>query len=59
MYARSTAIRGNPQALDEGARWVRDEVLPVLQEMDGFVGLSMLGERETGRSINTSGWRDE
>jgi quinol monooxygenase YgiN len=59
MYARSTTIRGVPQALDEGARWVRDEVLPVLQEMDGFVGLSMLGERETGRSIITSAWRDE
>jgi heme-degrading monooxygenase HmoA len=59
MYARSTIIRGNPQALDDGVAYLRDEVLPQLQEMDGFVGLSMLAQRDTGRCIATSAWADE
>ena len=59
MYARSTTIRGNPGAVDDGAAYLRDEVLPQLQEMDGFVGLSMLAQRDTGRCIATSAWADE
>ncbi|MGY1620241.1 antibiotic biosynthesis monooxygenase [Geodermatophilus sp. SYSU D00691] len=59
MHARSTTIRGNPGAAHEGTAYLRDKALPVLQDMDGFVGLSMLVERETGRFIMTSAWEDE
>ncbi len=59
MYARSTTIRGNSQSVDDGIVYIRDEVLPVMQDMDGFVGLSMLVDRETGRCIMTSAWADE
>jgi heme-degrading monooxygenase HmoA len=58
MYARSTTIQGNPQALDEGISYVRDEVMPLVQGMDGCIGLSMLADRETGRCIVTTAWRD-
>ncbi|MGY1636623.1 antibiotic biosynthesis monooxygenase [Geodermatophilus sp. SYSU D00742] len=58
MYARSTTIHGNPQAMDEGIAYVRDEVMPMVQQMDGCVGLSMLADRETGRAIVTTSWRD-
>jgi quinol monooxygenase YgiN len=58
MYARSTTIHGNPQALDEGIAYVRDEVMPMVQQMDGCVGLSMLADRETGHCIVTTSWRD-
>ena len=59
MYARSTTIRGNPQSLDEGIAYVRDEVMPFVQEMDGCIGLSMLADRDTGRCIVTTAWADE
>ncbi|MGY1813384.1 antibiotic biosynthesis monooxygenase [Blastococcus sp. SYSU D00820] len=59
MYARSTTIRGNPQALDEGIAMVRDEVMPMVQGMSGCVGLSMLADREAGRCIVTTAWADE
>jgi len=59
MYARSNTIMGNPQAMDEGITYVRDEVLPLLSGMDGFVGLSMLCERDTGRCIVTSAWESQ
>jgi quinol monooxygenase YgiN len=59
MYARSTTIHADRQSLDEGIAYVRDEVMPTVQAMDGCVGLSMLANRETGHCIITTSWRDE
>jgi quinol monooxygenase YgiN len=59
MYARSTTIHGDPMKLDDGITYVREEVMQALQQMPGCIGLSMLCERETGRCIVTSAWRDE
>jgi quinol monooxygenase YgiN len=58
MYARSTTVRGNPQKLDAGIRYVHDKVMPAVQQMDGCVGLSMLVDRDTGRCIVTTAWAD-
>ena len=46
MYARSTTVRGNPQAMDDGIAYVRDTVMPAVRQMDGCVGLSMLADRD-------------
>ena len=59
MYARSTTIRGNPGSLDDAIAYMRDEVWPAMQDMDGCVGLSMMCDRETGRCIATSAWADQ
>jgi heme-degrading monooxygenase HmoA len=59
MYARSTTVRGDPRRIDDGIAEVRDTVMPLVQGMDGFVGLSMLADRETGRCIVTSAWETE
>jgi hypothetical protein len=58
MYARSTTVRGNPDAVDEGIAYVRDTVMPAVQQMDGCVGLSMLADRTSGRCIVTTAWAD-
>ncbi|SNS89729.1 Antibiotic biosynthesis monooxygenase [Geodermatophilus pulveris] len=58
MYARSTTISGDPQALDRGIAYVRDEVMPAVQDMAGCLGLSMLADRGSGRCIVTTSWRD-
>ncbi len=58
MYARSTTIRGNPQSVDRGTDYVRDEVMPAVRGMDGCIGLSMLADRESGMCIVTTSWRD-
>ncbi|MCW2598275.1 MAG: hypothetical protein JWM02_104 [Frankiales bacterium] len=59
MYARSTTIQADPNRLDEGIAYVRDDVMPTLSGMDGCVGLSMIVDRTSGRSITTTAWRDE
>ena len=59
MYARSTTVRGNSQALDDATVYLRDKVMPAVQGLAGFVGLSMLSDRETGRCIATTAWESE
>jgi heme-degrading monooxygenase HmoA len=59
MYARSTTVRGNPQNMDDGIAYVRDEVMPMVQQMDGCIGLSMLCDRTSGRCIVTTAWATE
>ncbi|WP_329480808.1 antibiotic biosynthesis monooxygenase [Kribbella sp. NBC_01484] len=57
MYARSTTIHAAPGSLDAGIAQVRDEVMPMLLELDGCIGVSMMADRESGRCITTSAWR--
>ena len=59
MYARTTTISADPQRLHEGVADVRDNVMPAVAEMPGYTGLSMLCDRDSGRCIVTTGWRDE
>lgn len=58
MFSRSMTIHGNPAALDEGIAYIRDDAMPRLLAMDGCVGLSMLADRVSGRSIVSTAWRD-
>ncbi len=56
MYARSTTLRGRPASVDAGTAYFRDEVLPALQDVDGFVGASLIVDRDTGLCIVTASW---
>ena len=59
MYARSNTARGDPRRMDDAIAYIRDEVLPAVRAMDGNVGLSMLCDHDSGRSIVTSAWESE
>jgi heme-degrading monooxygenase HmoA len=59
MFARSTTFRGRPEAVDAGIALVRDEIMPAIQAMYGYRGLSMLVDRDSGRCIVTTGWDSE
>ncbi|WP_448616226.1 antibiotic biosynthesis monooxygenase [Modestobacter sp. URMC 112] len=56
MYARTTTVHADPQRVDEGIRYIRDEVMPAVQSMPGCMGLSMLCDRDSGRCIVTTSW---
>jgi heme-degrading monooxygenase HmoA len=59
VFARSTTIQADQSSIDAGVAHVRDEVLPALKRLDGFIGLSMMVDRESGRCIATSAWQNE
>ena len=59
MYARSTTMHVDPQAVDRLIGYVRDEMMPMVEAMPGYVGISLLCDRETGRCIGTTTWDTE
>ncbi len=59
MYARSTTVQADPQRIDRGIAYIRDEVMPAVQSMPGCMGLSMLCDRDSGRCIVTTSWDSE
>lgn len=58
MYARSTSFHGDPHRIDDAVHYMRDKAMPALMGMDGYVGISMLADRESGRCIITSSFED-
>jgi quinol monooxygenase YgiN len=59
VYARSTTFHGKPDKIDAGIKFVKDEVAPQLDQIEGCRGLSLLVDRETGQCIATSSWGSE
>jgi heme-degrading monooxygenase HmoA len=59
MYARSTTIQAQTSSIDDGIAHVRDTVMGALEGLDGFIGLSLLVDRQSGRCIATSAWETE
>lgn len=58
MYARSTTFEASPDRIDAGTAYFCDEVMPALSTMDGYIGMSLLAHRESGRCILTTAWED-
>ncbi len=58
MYARSTGFHGDPHRIDDAVHYVRDRAMPALLGMDGYIGISMLADRGSGRCIVTSSFED-
>ena len=54
MYARSTTFQGMPGNIDAGIMFVTNEAGPMLEQIEGCRGLSMLVDRETGQCIATA-----
>jgi hypothetical protein len=59
MHARMTTLEGSSDRMDEGVREVREQVLPQLQQQDGFKGFVALGDRHSGKLIGISFWESE
>jgi len=59
MHARMTTMEGSPERLEEGLREIREDVLPQLQQQDGFKGFIVLGNRQSGKLMGFSLWESE
>ena len=58
MFARSTTFQAEPASIDAGIAYMRDTVLPALEEL-GAAGMSLMVDRRFGRCIATSAWEPE
>ena len=59
MHARISMLVGSSDLIDEGLRYVRENVLPQLQQQDGFKGMAALADRQTGRTLGVTFWESE
>jgi heme-degrading monooxygenase HmoA len=59
VFARTTTIDAQRTSINAGITEIRDTVMPALHDMAGYVGLSLLVDRTTGRCIAASAWDSE
>ena len=59
MFVRTTEVRADPAKIDDGIAVVRDDIFPMVSEMDGCVGMSLLVNRDSGRCIATTAWQSQ
>jgi heme-degrading monooxygenase HmoA len=52
-------FEGSTDELDEGLRQAREQVLPSARQLDGFKGLSALGERHSSKMLGITFWESE
>ena len=52
-YARGTTFHAEPSSVDAGIAHVRDAVMPALEGIEGFIGLSLLADRSTGSGASS------
>ena len=59
MYARVTTVETSPAKWDTTTHFFREQVSPRLQQMEGFKGFVVLGDRLTGKLLGVALWESE
>lgn len=60
MFARVTVSEGaSSEAIDEGLRIGREQVLPKARQMEGWKGIISLADRSTGKQLLITLWESE
>lgn len=59
MFARVSTFQGPPDQTAEGIRIAREQILPAARLMDGFKGIYLLFDRESGKSLSVTLWETE
>jgi hypothetical protein len=59
MYAQVTTVEASPARFDSATHFFREQILPQLQQMDGFKGFVALGDRQRGKLLGVALWESE
>ncbi len=55
-FVRVNSMQAAPDKLDDGIRFVREQIVPLLKQQAGLVAVMMGVNREDGRAYVTSAW---
>ena len=59
MYAQLTTVEASPANFDATTHFFQQQVLRQLQQMDGFEGFVVLGDRQRGKLLGVVLWESE
>jgi heme-degrading monooxygenase HmoA len=59
MFASVSTYQGPPDQIDEGLRYAQENIVPSLQEVEGFEGLYLLVDRQSGKVLTITLWESE
>jgi heme-degrading monooxygenase HmoA len=59
MHARAGKVSFSSDKADEVTRHVKENVVPRLQEQDGFKGFTLLLDKSNGEGVGLSFWESE
>jgi heme-degrading monooxygenase HmoA len=59
MLARVSTYQGPPDQIDDGVRYAQENIVPRVQEIDGFEGVYFLVDRQSGKALSITLWESE
>ncbi len=59
MYGRVIRLKGDPGKREEAMKLWKETTLPAIKKQPGFLGISMVGNRQTGDGLSVSYWETE
>jgi heme-degrading monooxygenase HmoA len=59
VFARVSTFTGTTDEVDEAIRQVRENVLPRVEQLDGYMGAYFLVDRQNGKSLSVTLWESE
>ncbi|MBU4178926.1 MAG: hypothetical protein KJ907_01395 [Actinobacteria bacterium] len=59
MFARTITVRFKVDRVDEAIRIYEQNIVPIARSLEGYKGIYLLVDRETGNGISLSLWSEE
>ena len=59
MHARVTTLQMDPSTLDDVTTRLESDDVPAFERLDGFKGMTVLGDRASGKAIAVTFWDSE
>jgi heme-degrading monooxygenase HmoA len=59
MFASVSSYQGPPDQIDDGLRYAQEKIVPSLQEAEGFEGVYLLVDRQSGKVLTLTLWESE
>ena len=59
MFASVSSYQGPPEQIDQGVRYAQENIVPTLEDVEGFEGVYLLVDRQSGKVLTITLWESE